>query len=222
MNGLPTRTLLGRATPRRTSTPSSPLRSSAADRRCAFSSGTWPSRAASPRRNCRCCPARDRPRDRRPAGRRAGRRPRRGHTPPCPTPSPCCDGKGSSSATESAADPPSGSPLAAARSPPGLTGWDRRLREQLADLPAESKATTLRFLLDLVAGLQRSGAITVARMCSTCRFFGLDAHPGAVERHHCALVDMPMSDSQLRVDCAEHERGGLNVSGHRGGPSGRE
>jgi DNA-binding MarR family transcriptional regulator len=87
-----------------------------------------------------------------------------------------------------------------------LAGWDTRLREQLAELPAESKATTLRLLLDLIAGLQRSGAITVARMCSTCRFFRPDAHPDAVERHHCALVDMPMSDSQLRVDCAEHER----------------
>jgi len=87
-----------------------------------------------------------------------------------------------------------------------LAGWDARLRGQLAELPAESKAATLRLLLDLIAGLQRSGAITVARMCSTCRFFRPDAHPDAVERHHCALVDIPMSDSQLRVDCAEHER----------------
>jgi DNA-binding MarR family transcriptional regulator len=87
-----------------------------------------------------------------------------------------------------------------------LAGWDTRLRRQLAELPAPSKATTLRLLLDLIAGLQRSGAITVARMCSTCRFFRPDAHPDSVERHHCALVDMPMSDSQLRVDCAEHAR----------------
>jgi DNA-binding MarR family transcriptional regulator len=87
-----------------------------------------------------------------------------------------------------------------------LAGWDTRLREQLAGLPLSSKATTLRLLLDLIAGLQRSGAITVARMCSTCRFFRPDAHPDSFERHHCALVDMPMSDSQLRVDCAEHAR----------------
>jgi DNA-binding MarR family transcriptional regulator len=86
-----------------------------------------------------------------------------------------------------------------------LVDWDRRTREQFVDVPAADKQTTLRLLLDLVAGLQRSGAITVARMCVTCRFFRRDAHPDASQPHHCALVDMPMSAGDLRVDCAEHE-----------------
>jgi DNA-binding MarR family transcriptional regulator len=86
-----------------------------------------------------------------------------------------------------------------------LADWDRRTREQFADVPAADKQTTLRLLLDLIAGLQRSGAITVARMCVTCRFFDRDAHPDASQPHHCALVDMPMSGDDLRVDCAEHE-----------------
>ncbi|MGI8505262.1 MAG: hypothetical protein ACR2MK_00390 [Solirubrobacteraceae bacterium] len=67
------------------------------------------------------------------------------------------------------------------------------------------KQATLRFLLDLIAGLQHAGAITVTRMCVTCRFFRRDKHPDAQRRHHCALVDMPMADGELRVDCAEHE-----------------
>jgi DNA-binding MarR family transcriptional regulator len=87
-----------------------------------------------------------------------------------------------------------------------LADWDRRTREQLADLDDAGKETALRLLLDLIAGLQRSGAITVARMCVTCRFFRRDAHPGDVAQpHHCALVDMPLGTADLRVDCAEHE-----------------
>jgi DNA-binding MarR family transcriptional regulator len=86
-----------------------------------------------------------------------------------------------------------------------VTDWDRRTREQLADVPAAEKQATLRLLLDLIAGLQRSGAITVARMCVTCRFFRRDAHPETARPHHCALVDVPMGDGDLRVDCAEHE-----------------
>jgi DNA-binding MarR family transcriptional regulator len=86
-----------------------------------------------------------------------------------------------------------------------LADWDRRAREQLADLPAADKQAALQLLLDLIAGLQRSGAITVARMCVTCRFFRRDAHPAAAQPHHCALVDAPMAGGELRVDCAEHE-----------------
>jgi DNA-binding MarR family transcriptional regulator len=86
-----------------------------------------------------------------------------------------------------------------------LADWDERTRRQLADLPVADKQATLRLLLDLVAGLQRSGAITVARMCVTCRFFRRDAHPGSPRPHHCALVDAPLGTGELRVDCAEHE-----------------
>jgi DNA-binding MarR family transcriptional regulator len=86
-----------------------------------------------------------------------------------------------------------------------LVDWDERTRQQLAHLPIAEKDATLRLLLDLIAGLQRSGAITVARMCVTCRFFRRDAHPNSARPHHCALVDAPMAGTDLRIDCAEHE-----------------
>ena len=86
-----------------------------------------------------------------------------------------------------------------------LATWHERTLRQLADLPADDKQATLRLLLDLIAALQRAGAITVARMCVTCRFFRPDQHPGAARPHHCALLDIPMSDGELRVDCPEHE-----------------
>jgi DNA-binding MarR family transcriptional regulator len=86
-----------------------------------------------------------------------------------------------------------------------LAQWDQRTREQLADVPATDKQAMLRQLLDLIAGLQRAGAISVARMCVTCRFFRPNAHPDSIQLHHCALVDAPIGAGDLRVDCAEHE-----------------
>jgi hypothetical protein len=47
--------------------------------------------------------------------------------------------------------------------------------------------------------------VSVARLCLTCRFFGPDAHPGAARRHHCALLDLPLGDAALRVDCPDHQ-----------------
>jgi DNA-binding MarR family transcriptional regulator len=86
-----------------------------------------------------------------------------------------------------------------------LADWDQRTRAQLAERPSADKHAMLRLLLDLIAGLQRSGAITVARMCVTCRYFCRDAHPDSSRPHHCALVDAPIGSGELRVDCAEHE-----------------
>jgi DNA-binding MarR family transcriptional regulator len=86
-----------------------------------------------------------------------------------------------------------------------LADWHERTLRQLTALPADDKEQALRVLLELIAGLQRSGAITVARMCVSCRFFRRDEHAGSARPHHCALVGMPLADAELRVDCAEHE-----------------
>ena len=86
-----------------------------------------------------------------------------------------------------------------------LDGWGDRTREALAAMPAADKERTLGVLLGVIAGLQRSGAITVARMCTTCRFFRPAAHPGEPRPHHCALLDAPLGEGDLRVDCDEHQ-----------------
>ena len=62
-----------------------------------------------------------------------------------------------------------------------------------------------RFLIGLIGSLQKSGLITVARMFVTCRTFRPDAHLGESSQHHCALLDVPLSGSDLRVDCPEHK-----------------
>ena len=85
-----------------------------------------------------------------------------------------------------------------------LDAWDARTREVLAVLPDTLKAQALQFLLAFIAGLQQHGVVTLARMCITCRFFRPNAH--GPEQHHCALLDLPLAATDLRVDCPEHER----------------
>lgn len=86
-----------------------------------------------------------------------------------------------------------------------LSVWADPLVGHLSSFPAEEKEVVMRFLMDLIASLQRGGMITVARMCVTCRFFRRDAHPGMEATHHCALLDAPLAGSDLRIDCPEHE-----------------
>ena len=89
-----------------------------------------------------------------------------------------------------------------------LRAWHDGIGARLPDFAAEDKASTLTMLLDLIGALQREGVITVARMCTTCRFFTRDAHPDRRLPHHCRLLDAPMGEADLRVDCAEHQPAG--------------
>jgi hypothetical protein len=87
-----------------------------------------------------------------------------------------------------------------------VAGWHDPVLTALGELDAGDKERALRLLLELIGALQRAGIVTVARMCVTCGYFRPDRHPGAPARHHCALLDVPLADADLRVDCPEHER----------------
>jgi DNA-binding MarR family transcriptional regulator len=86
-----------------------------------------------------------------------------------------------------------------------LSEWADPVREQLEHFSPEEREAVMRFLIELIGSLQRSGLITVARMCVTCRFFRQDLHPGEASPHHCGLLDVPLGGADLRVDCPEHE-----------------
>jgi DNA-binding MarR family transcriptional regulator len=87
----------------------------------------------------------------------------------------------------------------------GLSTWADTIRQHLDLCASEEKEVVMHFLMRLIGTLQKSGVITVARMCVTCRFFQRDAHPGFGSPHHCRLLDVPLSGSDLRIDCPEHE-----------------
>ena len=86
-----------------------------------------------------------------------------------------------------------------------LAAWANIVEEHLEDRSTEEKEAVMRFLMGLIASLQKSGLITVARMCVTCGFFRPDAYFGESSSHHCALLDVPLSGSELRADCPEHK-----------------
>jgi DNA-binding MarR family transcriptional regulator len=86
-----------------------------------------------------------------------------------------------------------------------LSTWANTVKEHLNSSSPEEKEIVMRFLMRLITSLQKSGVITVSRMCITCRFFRRDEHPGSESPHHCALLDVPPSGPDLRIDCPEHE-----------------
>ena len=56
----------------------------------------------------------------------------------------------------------------------------------------------------MIRTLQTRGRIPVARMCVSCRFFQPFRHDHPTTPHHCAFVDAPFGDGELRLGCPDH------------------
>ncbi|MFI2380204.1 MarR family winged helix-turn-helix transcriptional regulator [Streptomyces sp. NPDC018964] len=76
--------------------------------------------------------------------------------------------------------------------------------DAMATLAREDLAAMLRGTSTMIRSLQDRKAIPLSRMCLTCQFFRPDTHPGSDRPHHCAFVDNPIGDAELRLDCPDH------------------
>ncbi|MEP0823201.1 MAG: winged helix-turn-helix transcriptional regulator [Ignavibacterium sp.] len=86
-----------------------------------------------------------------------------------------------------------------------LAGWMNAVQDVVSTLENSDKTLMLRSLVDIIAALQRNGLISVVQMCVTCKYFRPNAHPGTTKRHHCAYIDKPFGDTDLRLDCPDYE-----------------
>lgn len=83
--------------------------------------------------------------------------------------------------------------------------WASVLTKHLHSHSDAEKLIVMRFLLDLIDSLHRTGLISAARMCSTCRYFGRNGSGDPASSHFCKLMDRPLRAEELRIDCPEHE-----------------
>lgn len=74
------------------------------------------------------------------------------------------------------------------------------IEQPIEKLTQEQKAIMLNGLLKLIYDLNKSGIITIQRMCFTCSNYQLDNGV-----HYCKLLKSKLADNELRVDCPEHE-----------------
>jgi DNA-binding MarR family transcriptional regulator len=82
--------------------------------------------------------------------------------------------------------------------------WPDFLLEAVGELSTAEQAAFLRALVTMIRTLQVKGRIPVARMCVSCRFFQPYRHADPARPHHCAFVDAPFGDGELRLDCPDH------------------
>ena len=93
---------------------------------------------------------------------------------------------------------------AGTREAAAAAAWPDFLLEAVDELSPAEQAAFLRGLVTMIRTLQTRGRIPVARMCVSCRFFQPFRHQGEALPHHCAFVDAPFGDGELRLDCPDH------------------
>lgn len=74
------------------------------------------------------------------------------------------------------------------------------LEKPIEDLTEEQKAIMLNGLLKLIYDLNKSGIITIQRMCFTCTNYQQKKSV-----HYCTLLKSQLAETELRIDCPEHE-----------------
>jgi len=86
-----------------------------------------------------------------------------------------------------------------------LSTWADVISQCISSFSFEEQEAIFLFLIRLIESLQRAGIISVARMCITCRFFQPNVAPESDSPHYCRLINKPLANSQLRIDCPDHE-----------------
>ncbi|MFU8859296.1 MAG: MarR family winged helix-turn-helix transcriptional regulator [Cyclonatronaceae bacterium] len=80
--------------------------------------------------------------------------------------------------------------------------FTKEIRTPINTLSADDKENLLLNLLNIISYLNRTGVITLQRMCMTCKYYQ-SAEKG--EQHYCHLLNRKLHNSELRIDCPEHE-----------------
>lgn len=74
------------------------------------------------------------------------------------------------------------------------------IEQPLEKLTEDQKTIMLNGLLKLIYDLNKSGVITVQRMCFNCSNYQFDKGV-----HYCKLLKTRLAENELRVDCPDHE-----------------
>lgn len=79
--------------------------------------------------------------------------------------------------------------------------FSKEFHKPIAKLDDEEKENMLLSLLNIITHLNKTGVITIQRMCLTCTHHELTENG---ENHFCKLLNRKLLTNELRIDCPEH------------------
>lgn len=86
-----------------------------------------------------------------------------------------------------------------------LSLWPELFAKTISQIPDCDKEAFFRVVIRIILSLLEQGIIQDSRMCVTCSYFRPNVHNDSSHPHHCALVDLPLALTSLRIDCPDHK-----------------
>ena len=80
--------------------------------------------------------------------------------------------------------------------------FTRALQTPVDKLYPDDKENLLLSLIEIISHLNKTGVITIQRMCVTCVHY---KPADSRQPHFCKLLNKKLENSELRIDCPEHE-----------------
>lgn len=80
--------------------------------------------------------------------------------------------------------------------------FTQEIRTPIDKLHPDDKENLLLSLLNIIRHLNKSGVITIQRMCLSCAYY---QSSGEGQEHFCKLLNKELHVTDLRIDCPEHE-----------------
>lgn len=80
--------------------------------------------------------------------------------------------------------------------------FTKEIRKPIDKLHPDDKENMLLSLLDVIRHLNKSGVLTIQRMCTTCLFYEV---PENGRKPFCKLLNQQLQWKDLRIDCPEYE-----------------
>jgi len=81
-----------------------------------------------------------------------------------------------------------------------VKAYAKPLDDILKDFPKETKSTLFSTLTDMLKALNDKSLLAPLRMCTSCHYFALKDG-----KAYCNLLESPLKDEDIRIDCAEYE-----------------
>lgn len=79
--------------------------------------------------------------------------------------------------------------------------FSEEIKAPIGKLDPGDKESLLLSLMSIIHHLNKSGIITIQRMCFSCQYYEKD-YQG--HRHFCKMLNQKLENTELRVDCPEH------------------
>lgn len=86
-----------------------------------------------------------------------------------------------------------------------LVNWSAPIAQALSGFSTSEQTQLYKLLLKLIDGLERKGVMSRSGICLNCQYF--QSNPGGDPQypHYCNFLQRALSNSELKIDCPDHE-----------------